>query len=370
MPCTGENDSLRQSKLFPFIEVPEIFSAVNKEIKSRFVELQQQNSRIGRMIILMSALQDENQILNYLDLEKKKRAIDERMVSNEKMREDSIANSKNVDEEDYAAACQELLEERSDIKTQIEVLLKSRDQGAILRSLEDAEQRLADVRANIAADKSSKNGTSPQKEPQPDDALRDPKGPNADDIQKPRNEASSQPIEEMSIHSRGDKTSVFSKTSSGRRSFDLEIKALREQELQTRLEKLRREAKEIEIADIQEELARKARKAEKEVERAKVSSSCGSSFRSIPPVRTPDDNLTKVSEWMGETKEAENVASSINVPSVPANVRLSTSDYSTINSWRKILRASGGLEVLIETGQVHRGRCARFWKRQNKECHR
>ena len=122
----------------------------------------------------MSALQDENQILNNLDLEEKKRAIDERMVINEKMREDSIANSKNVDEDDYATACQELLENKSDIKTQIEALLKPRDQGAILRSLEDAEQRLADVRANVAADKSSKNGTSPQKEPQPDDELREP----------------------------------------------------------------------------------------------------------------------------------------------------------------------------------------------------
>ena len=52
-------------------QTPEIFSAVNKERKSRFVELQKQNSRIGRMKIPMSALQDENQILNYLDLEKR-----------------------------------------------------------------------------------------------------------------------------------------------------------------------------------------------------------------------------------------------------------------------------------------------------------
>ena len=83
----------------------------------------------------MSALQDENQILNYLDLDKTKRAIDERMVSNEKMRENSIANSKNVDEEDYATACRELLEKRSDIKTQIEALLKSRDQGQFCEAL-------------------------------------------------------------------------------------------------------------------------------------------------------------------------------------------------------------------------------------------
>ena len=50
-------------------ELPEKFSAVNKAIQSRFVELQQQNSSIVRLIFLMSALQDENQILNYLDFE-------------------------------------------------------------------------------------------------------------------------------------------------------------------------------------------------------------------------------------------------------------------------------------------------------------
>ena len=104
----------------------------------------------------------------------------------------------------------------------------------------------------------------------------------------------------------------------------LEQKALKEhEELQKRLEKLEREAKQLlqeakgkEIADLQEEVARKAKIAEKEIEMAKVSSSCGSSFRSISPVETPDDNLTKVSDWMDKTKEAENVASAINVPSV------------------------------------------------------
>ena len=107
----------------------------------------------------MSALQDENQILNYLDFEEKKRAIDERIAHNEKLRDERIENGEDA-EEDYAAACQELLQERSDLKLKIEALLKSGETGAILLSLEDAEQRLADVRASVTADKSSKNGTS------------------------------------------------------------------------------------------------------------------------------------------------------------------------------------------------------------------
>ena len=72
----------------------------------------------------------------------------------------------------------------------------------------------------------------------------------------------------------------------------------------------------MEIADLQEELVRKAKIAEKEIQIAQASSSCGSSLRSISPVVTPDDNLTKVSDWMDKTEEAENVASKINVPSV------------------------------------------------------
>ena len=165
-------------------QIPEIFSTVNKEMQSRLAELQQQSSSVGRVQMLMSALQDENQILNYLDLDEKKRAIDRLMDSNKKLREDSIANGNDANEEDYAAACQELLQERSDLKLKIEALLKSGETGAILRSLEDAEQRLADVRASVAADKSSKNGTSPQKEPQPDDEQNEHDGYNADDSQE------------------------------------------------------------------------------------------------------------------------------------------------------------------------------------------
>ena len=139
-----------------------------------------------------------------------------------------------------------------------------------MRSLEDAEKRLADVRASVAADKSSKNGTSPQKEQQPDNEQKEHDGHNADDSQEPQNGARSLPIEEMSIYSRSEraksnKISVISKTSSARRVMHLELKALKEhEELQKRLEKLEREAKEKEIADLREEVARKAIIAEKE----------------------------------------------------------------------------------------------------------
>ena len=304
-------------------QINEMFSTVIQAMKSRFVELQRQDSNTGRVIILMSALQDENQILNYLDLEEKKRAIDEKIAHNEKLRDERIENGEDAEEE-YAAACQELLQERSDLKLKIEALLKSGETGAILRSLEDAEQRLADVRASVAADKSSKNGTSPQKEPQPDDEQKEHDDHNAEDSQEPRNGARSLPIEELSIHSRSEraksnKTSVISKTSSARRVLHLELKALKEQEeLQSRLEKLGRETKQkdMEIADLQGEVARKARIAEKEIELAKFSSSCGTSLRSISPVESPDDNLTKASDWMDKTEEAENVASPTNVPSV------------------------------------------------------
>ena len=79
---------------------------------------------------------------------------------------------------------------------------------------------------------------------------------------------------------------MFSKTSSVRQILDLELKALKEQEeLQTRLGKLRREAKENEIvglqeeiAGLQEEMSRKTRIAKKEIERAKVRVVVGPAF--------------------------------------------------------------------------------------------
>ena len=84
---------------------------------------------------------------------------------------------------------------------------------------------------------------------------------------------------------------MFLKTSNLRRVLDLELNALKEQEeLQTGLEKLRPDAEQNEIADF----AAKP-KLTRKIKRAKVSSSCGSSFRSISPVGTPNDNLTKVS---------------------------------------------------------------------------
>ena len=61
------------------------------------------------------------------------------------------------------------MRKKSDIKTNNDALLKSEDVGGILRSLEDAEQRQADVRANAAVDKSCKTGTLPPKTTMLDD---------------------------------------------------------------------------------------------------------------------------------------------------------------------------------------------------------
>ena len=64
--------------------------------------------------MLMSALQDENQILIYMN-----RTVDERMLSNEKLRDDKIAKKEDVVEDDYIALCQGLLQKRSDIKSEV-----------------------------------------------------------------------------------------------------------------------------------------------------------------------------------------------------------------------------------------------------------
>ena len=70
---------------------------------------------------------DEYQILNYLDHEEKKRAIDGKVASNEKLRDDIFTKFKETNKEDYTAACRELLQKTSDVKTEIDALLKPED---------------------------------------------------------------------------------------------------------------------------------------------------------------------------------------------------------------------------------------------------
>ena len=94
-------------------QIPEAFAYENKEMWSRFEELQQQNSSIGRLAILMSAMCDESEIQNYLDPEEKKRAVDETMVSNKKLRKEAIANGEDTNGDDYTSACQEMFQIRS-----------------------------------------------------------------------------------------------------------------------------------------------------------------------------------------------------------------------------------------------------------------
>ena len=119
-------------------------------------------------------------------------------------------------------------------------------------------------------------------------------------------------IEELGKHpklveTRSNRSSVISKSSIDRRVLYLKVKAQKEQEeLQTRLEKLKREAIEMEIADLHEQLARKARIAEKEREIAGVSSSQGTSFPSVSSV----DSFTEDSRCMAETVTVEDGAKS------------------------------------------------------------
>ena len=100
---------------------------------------------------------------------------------------------------------------------------------------------------------------------------------------------------------------MISKTSIARRVLYLKVKAQKEQEeLQTRLEKLKREAIQMEIADLHEQLARKAREAEKEREIAEVWSSQGTSFPSV----SSTDSFTEDSRCMAETETVEDGAKS------------------------------------------------------------
>ena len=140
-------------------QLPEVFADGSKAMPSRFEHLQRQNTSIGKLKMLMSAIKNVNELQSYLNLEEDIRGIDESIFNNEKWRDSQIADGQDFNEE-YTAENQRLLQKRSELRMKIEALLKSGDAGAILRSLEDAEQRLANVRVNSAANKTRNCGTS------------------------------------------------------------------------------------------------------------------------------------------------------------------------------------------------------------------
>ena len=101
----------------------------------------------------------------------------------------------------------------------------------------------------------------------------------SDEFRNRRSDPRSLQIEELGSYSqlvetRCNRASVIPKTSNARRVLYLKVKALKKQdELQSRLEKLKRAAIQREIVDLHQELAGKARIAEIEREMAEASSS-------------------------------------------------------------------------------------------------
>ena len=146
-----------------------------------------------------------------------------------------------------------------------------------------------------------------------------------DEFQDQRSEPGPLQIEELDslsqqVETRSNITSGISKISSARRVLYLKVKTLKEQnKLQARLEKLKPAAIQREIADLHEELSRKARIAEIETEIAEGSSSQGTSFRSISPTV---DSVAKISSRMDRSETDENESKSniaVSVHSTPQN---------------------------------------------------
>ena len=143
-------------------------------------------------------------------------------------------------------------------------------------------------------------------------ALEKAEDQKSDEVQGRKSETGQLELEDLGKHpqlveTRSNRSSVISKSSSARRVLYLRVKAQKEQEeLQTRLEKLKREAIQMEIADLHEQLARRTRIAEKEREIAEVSSSQGTSFPSVSSV----DSFTEDSRCMAETETVEDGAKS------------------------------------------------------------
>ena len=187
------------------------------------------------MITIMRCLKYEGQLKQFLRLKKCKENCDEMIEKNEdeiKKNRDALCNS-----EDWKTLLKNseiTLKRRAEIVVEMNEMLKPGGDTSIYRGLHRMEGIIARAHVNWQEQQLNCRDTSPQKDKEVDYELTELDGHNKDDSQEPRNGLRSQPIEELSIHSQGDKTksnktSVFSKTSSVSRVLDFELNALKEQ---------------------------------------------------------------------------------------------------------------------------------------------
>ena len=280
--------------------------------------LEARHKNIGQMLTMMRSLKNEGQLKEFLQLQTSKEKCDEMLQKNEdeiNKNRDTLCNS-----EDYKAlveANEETLKRRDEIVADMDELLKHSGDTSIYSELHRMEGIMARARVNWQEQQLKSRDTSPQKNANEEMAQGTDRPYSFEN--RCVNEVNSLPEERdqcaSKAHSKGNRTSVSSKSTTTKRMMLLELEAMKKQEeIDEQLAAKKREAEirkkheemdklteELEIAKLQEEKARAKRIAEKEMEIARAEGSRAStSLRSISPIPIHSDPFEKVPSWLDE----------------------------------------------------------------------
>ena len=266
---------------------------------------------------MMRSLTNEGQLKEFLPLQNSKEKCHEMFQKNE----DEINKNRDTlwNSEDYKALVEtneETLKRRDEIvAAEMDELLKHSGDTSIYSELHRMEGIMARARVNWQEQQLKPRDTSPQKNAN-EEETQGTVGPNSF-VNRCVNEVNSLPGERYQCasktHSRSNRTSVSSKSTTTKRVMLLELKAMKKQdeideqlaakkrqaEIRKKHDELDKLTEKLEIAKLQEEKARAKRIAEKEMEIARAEGSRAStSLRNISPIPIHSNPFEKVPSWL------------------------------------------------------------------------
>ena len=264
------------------------------------------------LAMMPSRLKKEGQLKEFLQLQNSKEKCDEMLQKNE----DEI--NKNQDtlcySEDYKALVEtneETLKGRHEIVAEMDELLKHSGDTSIYSELHRMEGIMARARVNWQEQQLKSRNTSPQKNANEEVAQGTDRPYSFEN--RCVNEVNSLPEERdqraSKAHSKGNRTSVSSKSTTTKRVMLLELEAMKKQEeideqlaakkrqaeIRKKHEEMNKFTEELEITKLQEEKARALQISEKYIEIARAGSSrANTSLRNVFPVPIQSDPFEKV----------------------------------------------------------------------------
>ena len=282
--------------------------------------LEIRHKNISQMLTMLRSLKNEGQLKEFLQLQNSKEKCDEMLQKNEdeiNKNRDTLCNS-----EDYKALVEtneKTLKRRDEIVAEMDELLKHSGDTSIYSELHRMEGIMARARVNWQEQQLKSRDTSPQKNANEEIAQGTDRPYSFEN--RCVNEVNSLPEERdqcaSKAYSKGNRTSVSSKSTTTKRVMLLELEAMKKQEeIDEQLAAKKREveirkkqeemnmrilAEESEIAKLEEEKERAQRISEKEIEIAREGSSrANTSFRSVLPVPIQSDPFEKVPSWLDQ----------------------------------------------------------------------